>query len=154
MIALIHPAWHWTTRDHWFGKHQVPCTCECCAADDVDLGARQPSSQAQPAAIRSQDSASASDSDEGPDDCQEPEEEVKVVLKLQCSHGTLNLRTRTQTAMRNLFEAYKAQAKQKGWISDIQAPNIKFMFEGETLAGNETAESLDLEGDEIIEVRW
>ena len=119
----------------------------------MDLGTRQPSRQALPATT-SQNSASAIDSDEDQDDCTEPEEEVKVVLKLQCSHGTLNLRTRTQTAMRNLFEAYKAQAKQRGWISDTQAPNVKFMFEGETLAGNETADSLDLEGDEIIEVRW
>lgn len=133
---------------------QLSCIRVCFAADAVEFEARQPSSHVQPAANRPQNSASDSETDKASDDEEEPEEEVKVVLKLQCSLGTLNLRTRTQTAMRNLFEAYKTQAKQKGWISDTQAPNIKFMFEGETLAGNETAESLDLEGDEIIEVRW
>ena len=56
--------------------------------------------------------------------------------------------------MRNLFDAFKGQAKNKGWIQDTQITNMKFVFEGDPLTGNETAESLDLEGGEIVEVRW
>lgn len=115
------------------------------------------SSPAQPAANRSQGGASDHDPDSdaaSESDCdEEPEEDTRVVLKLQCSKGVLNLRTRTQGAMSNLFAAFKAQAKSKGWIQDVQMP-MKFVFEGDPLTGKETAESLDLEGDEILEVRW
>ena len=59
-----------------------------------------------------------------------------------------------QVPLRNLFGAFKAQAKQKGWLSDQDASKVKFVFEGDPLSEDETVEGLDVEGDEIIEVRW
>lgn len=120
---------------------------------------QRPFGHALPAANRSQGQAPGQDQDsdaesEAKSDCNEElEVDKRVILKLQCSNGTLQLRTRTQSALASLFAAFKVQAEGRGWIQDTQIP-MKFVFEGDPLTGNETAESLDLEGDEIIEVQW
>lgn len=114
--------------------------------------AREATSHAQPAARRSSGNDSDSDSNTSTD--APAVEDAKVILKLQCSRGTFKLRTKMQNPMQSLFEAFKTQAKQKGWLSDQDAPKVRFIFDGDSLSENDTAEGLDMEGDEIIEVRW
>ena len=67
----------------------------------------------------SQNGASGSDSDDGSDAEEEAEEETRVVLKLQCSRGTLQLRTKTQNQMHILFETFRGQAKNNGGMGSI-----------------------------------
>ena len=64
------------------------------------------------------------------------------------------MRISKQAALSKLFEPYKQQAIQKGWLLPAKAASVKFTFEGERLSGTETAEGLDCDDNEIIEVTW
>ena len=83
----------------------------------------------------------------------EPEDD-KVVLTLQCAAGKLQLRIGREMAFSKLFDIYKQQASNKGWLTADKSSNVKFVFDGDRLSGNETATQLDLENDDIIEVKW
>ena len=41
----------------------------------------------------------------------------------------------------------------QGWLTSLDAP-IKFIFDGDQVDPDETPEGLDLEGEEMIEVRF
>ena len=82
------------------------------------------------------------------------EDDGKVVLLLQSQQGKISLRISKQAPLSKLFEPYKQQAIQKGWLPSAKAASVKFTFDGDRLSGTETAEGLDCDNNEIIEVRW
>ena len=84
----------------------------------------------------------------------EAEDDGKVVLLLQSREGKISLRISRQAALSKLFEPYKQQAIQKNWLPPAKASCVKFTFDGDTLSGIETAEGLECENNDIIEVNW
>lgn len=84
----------------------------------------------------------------------ELEDDNKVVLLLQSKEGRVSLRISKQAALSKLFEPYKQQAIQKGWLLPAKASSVKFEFDGDRLSGTETAEGLDCDDNDIIEVKW
>ncbi|KAL3145515.1 hypothetical protein ABBQ32_003339 [Trebouxia sp. C0010 RCD-2024] len=84
----------------------------------------------------------------------ELEDDSKVVLLLQSKEGKIPLRISKQAALSKLFEPYKQQAIQKGWLPPAKASSVKFTFDGDRLSGTETAEGLDCDDNDIIEVMW
>ena len=100
-----------------------------------------------------EDAAGGADSQEGAP-LPELEDDSKVVLLLQSKEGKISLRISKQAALSKLFEPYKQQAIQKGWLPPAKASSVKFAFDGDRLSGTETAEGLDCDNDDIIEVMW
>ena len=84
----------------------------------------------------------------------EAEDDGKVVLLLQSREGKISLRISKQAPLSKLFEPYKQQAIQKNWLPPAKASSVNFTFDGDTLSGTETAEGLDCDNNEIIEVTW
>ena len=82
------------------------------------------------------------------------EDDGKVVLLLQSQQGKVSLRISKQAPLSKLFELYKQQAIQKGWLPSAKAASAKFEFDGDRLSGTETAEGLDCDNNDIIEARW
>lgn len=82
------------------------------------------------------------------------EDDGKVVLLLQSKEGKISLRISKQAPLSKLFEPYKKQAIQKGWLPSAKAPSVRFDFDGDRLSGTETAEGLDCDDNDIIEVKW
>ena len=82
------------------------------------------------------------------------EDDGKVVLLLQSKEGKISLRISKQAPLSKLFEPYKQQAIHKGWLPPGKAASVKFIFDGDKLSGTETAEGLDCDNNEIIEVKW
>ena len=82
------------------------------------------------------------------------EDDGKVVLLLQSQQGKISLRISKQAPLSKLFEPYKQQAMQKGWLPSAKAASVKFVFDGDRLSGTETAEGLDCDNSDIIEVKW
>lgn len=82
------------------------------------------------------------------------EDDGKVVLLLQSKDGKIPLRISKQAPLSKLFEPYKKQAIQKGWLPSAKAASVKFDFDGDRLSGTETAEGLDCDNDDIIGVMW
>ena len=50
------------------------------------------------------------------------------------------------------MHACRTWAAQQGIIASEDAPGVRFVFDGEQLGPGETPASLDLDGDEIIDV--
>lgn len=82
------------------------------------------------------------------------EDDGKVVLLLQSKDGKIPLRISKQAPLSKLFEPYKKQAIEKGWLPSAKAASVKFDFDGDRLSGTETAEGLDCEDNDIIGVTW
>ena len=77
-----------------------------------------------------------------------------MVLLLQSQQGKISLRISKQAPLSKLFEPYKQQAIQKGWLLPAKAASVQFVIDGDRLSGTETAEGLDCENNDIIEVKW
>jgi len=76
----------------------------------------------------------------------------KIQLKLRCKPGTVLLKVAYQEGFTKMFDEFKEEAKKKGWLTGDET--LRFVFDGDVLAGKDTAEGLDLDGDEVIEVQW
>jgi hypothetical protein len=76
----------------------------------------------------------------------------EIQLKLRCKPGTILLKVAYQEGFNKMFDDFKEEAKKKGWLTGDET--LKFVFDGDVLAGKVTAEGLDLDGDEVIEVQW
>lgn len=80
--------------------------------------------------------------------------DVKITLKIKSSEHPegLKMRIGMHQPFSRLFAAYKAAGEDAGWLSEGTA--VTFKFDGERLGSKETPESLDLEGDEVIDACW
>lgn len=76
----------------------------------------------------------------------------KIQLKLRCKPGTILIKVGYKEGFAKMFDEFEEEAKKKGWMTGGET--LKFVFDGDVLAGKDTAEGLDLDGDEVIEVRW
>ncbi len=126
----------------------LPSLLACCSAERAPpIIPRRPTAQ-----------STHSDSDNGSgsdDDAALPQtHDDKIVLQMQSKDGKLSLRIGKQVALSRLFEIYKQQAIQKGWLPPGKASAISFMFDGDNLDGNETVEGLDCDNGDIFEVKW
>ena len=83
-----------------------------------------------------------------------PADDGKVVISMQSTKGKLQLRIGQQTALSKLFDLYKQQAIKKSWLPDDKLSSVRFWFDGDRLSGTETASGLDLDNNDIIEVKW
>ena len=111
---------------------------------------RRPTAQPEPQSPTDSDDDAASDTDAP---APEPEDD-KVVLSMQSKEGKLNLRIGRQTALSKLFDSYKQQAIKKGWLPAAKATLVRFLWDDDKLSGTETAEGIDCDNNDIIEVRW
>lgn len=82
------------------------------------------------------------------------EDDSKVVLLMQSKEGKVPIRIGKQAALSKLFEPYKQQAVSKGWLPAAKTSAVMFSFDGDRLSGTETAEGLDLDNDDVIDVKW
>ncbi len=123
----------------------------CCATERAPpIIPRRPTAQPEPQIHSESDNSSGSD-----DDAALPQtDDDKVILKMQSKDGKVSLRIGKQMALSRLFEIYKQQAIQKGWLPPEKASSVRFMFDGDNLSGNETVEGLDCDNGDIIEVKW
>ncbi|DBA89840.1 TPA: hypothetical protein ACH3X2_004704 [Trebouxia sp. C0005] len=113
---------------------------------------RRPTAQPEPQIHTDSDSDNSSGSN---DDAALPQaDDNKIILKMQSRDGNLSLRIGRQLALSKLFEIYKQQAIQKGWLPPEKASSVRFVFDGDNLSGNETVEGLDCDNGDIIEVKW
>ena len=129
-----------------------------CAEPAVPISLRQTSAKPAPEMQSDEeDQSDAEDSNAGSEgDVASPDaaDNGKVVLMLQCKEGKMPMRISKQKALSKLFEPFKQHAIQKGWLPNAKAGAVKFMFDGDKIGGSETAEGLDCDNDDIIEVQW
>jgi len=124
----------------------------CCATERAPpIIPRRPTAQPEPQIHSDSDNSSGSD-----DDAALPQtNDDKIILKMQSKDGNVSsLRIGKQMALSKLFEMYKKLAIQKGWLPPEKASAVSFMFDGDSLDGNETVEGLDCDNGDIIEVKW
>lgn len=123
----------------------------CCVTERAPtIIPRRPTAQPEPQTHSDSDNGSGSD-----DEAALPQTyDDKIVLQMQSKDGKLSLRIGKQVALSRLFEIYKQQAIQKGWLPPGKASAVSFMFDGDNLGGNETVEGLDCDNGDIFEVKW
>lgn len=111
---------------------------------------RRPTAQPESQTCSDSDNSSGSDDDA----TLQQTNDGKIVLKMQSKDGKVLLRIGRQMAFSKLFEMYKKLAIQKACLPPEKASAVIFIFDGEDLSGNETAEGLDCDNGDIIEVKW
>ena len=110
----------------------------CDVGDDNPLGSQQPIEDV---------------GEEGADPQVDPELD-KIIVKVQGNtrEAPLKLRIGKRSQLEKLFSAFMKRAEQLQWLS-VGTP-VKFMFDGEVIRANDTAEELDIEEDCVIEAHW
>ncbi|EFN56709.1 hypothetical protein CHLNCDRAFT_144092 [Chlorella variabilis] len=79
-------------------------------------------------------------------------DEGRISLKLRSAHaGEKVMRMRREDPFSKLFAAYRSWAAEAGHISSADAA-LRFLFDGDQLGPGQTPASLELEGDECIDV--
>jgi small ubiquitin-related modifier len=72
--------------------------------------------------------------------------EPKITLKLRTASGCeVNMRVRLTTPMRRIFDAYCR-------LNEVDAGSVRFSFDGKHIGPDETALSLEMEDEDIIDV--
>ena len=109
----------------------------CCAAY-----AEQPSTSQQ--LEQSDSNAAAQPAPEG--------DRIVVKLRIEQQEEPIKLRIAVDAPLGRLFDKFKEMALKQGWVQAETTP--KFMFDGEVLRSEDTAEGQEIEEDCIIEVHW
>ncbi|KAL6772100.1 hypothetical protein ACKKBG_A28935 [Auxenochlorella protothecoides x Auxenochlorella symbiontica] len=75
-------------------------------------------------------------------------EEDRLMLTVECQQGRKRMRMKRLDPFSKLFESFERVAREEGWLD---SGALRFVFDGETVAGTLSPRDLDLEGDEVIE---
>ncbi len=131
----------------------TPQKCEllCIAERAAPITPRR--TLAQPEPQPQTDTESDSGSNDG-ESVPEVEDDDKVVLTMQSKEGKLQLRIGRQVGLKKLFDIYKEQAVKKEWLPAAKTSSVRFVWDGDQLTGTETAEDIDCDNGDIIEVKW
>ena len=79
-------------------------------------------------------------------------ERIVVKLRIEQQEEPIKLRIAGNAPLGRLFDKFKEIALKQGWVRAETAP--RFMFDGEVLHPEDTAEGQEIEEDCIIEVHW
>lgn len=84
----------------------------------------------------------------------DPEMEEKVVVKVRTKQQEepLKLRIGKAAPFSRMFQAFREAATAKSWI--LHDTQLRFVFDGDILTPEGTAEDMDIEDDCVIEVYW
>lgn len=96
----------------------------------------------------------AEDADEDQHADAEEGEEEKIILRIKSSSHVEGLRLRIGVAqpLQRLFNGYQEQGHKAGWLPE--GAKITFKFDGEAMDGNDTAQILDMEDEDVIDACW
>jgi len=73
-----------------------------------------------------------------------------IVLKAQCKHGLVRVGLRSSDPFRVFIDKFARHAVDKGWLRPGQG--VRLQLDGDEVAADDTPETHDLEGDEVIDV--
>ena len=79
-------------------------------------------------------------------------ERIVVKLRIEEQEEAIKLRIAGNAPLGRLFDKFKEIALEQGWVQADTTP--KFLYDGEVLRPEDTAEGKDIEEDCIIEVHW
>ena len=82
--------------------------------------------------------------------------DVNLRVRHEQTHHEISFKTRRRMTLSRVFTAFKRSALQRGWLSPVDLPTLKFMFDGDVLCSTETVEDLDCDATAAIkiEVTW
>ena len=91
--------------------------------------------------------------DEGIEPQVDPEMD-KIIVKIQgnMKEAPVKLRIGKRSPLEKLFATFMKRAEELQWLS-VGTP-VQFVFDGEVIRPNDTAEELDIEEDCVIEAHW
>jgi hypothetical protein len=76
---------------------------------------------------------------------------VQLVFKTKAGQS-VKIKVLPSDPLQHAFDRFLEHAKSQGWVAATAEGRVRFVLDGDNLAGRETAEDLDLEDDMMIEV--
>ena len=87
-----------------------------------------------------------------PANMQKNSEKIVVKIRWAQNEDPLKLRVGTDVALERLFASFQQALQKKGKVEAETV--IRFMFDGEIIQPEQTAEELEIEDDCVIEASW